>query len=566
MKLVAAGNVMAPATNTLALFTTQFLPPQIANALANGYNPTVYAAESLGLALSSNAAFNTNYVSLSASAFVSSVAALTGLNANAISGWVANWTAFYTANPPAHLGLTVTQAAYGAAFGDAIGTALLNPTPISPANMPAGLPASPQFSTIQNETYNALKDNGEGTYVAGVAIGALPQETPLQGEAGASGVFLTSGIDSPTSGFSFSPTGTPVLNGFTATAAKTVFNAPTQFVGDLLVQTISTGDNLVDTAKDGTLGGPGTGNSALLIGDQVTGGVTNGFNFTGITTANLQAPNAGTALAPFGFQGSTEVGLTTVNNNASLGFIRLGGVNQGLGTVLTTYNSNNATQGFQAFVQASAFSATNNTITANLTGNLGAAGNGTNTGFEGTAIQLGFSPDTGASGYVNWNIMSNNNEFLILSQGSGTNANGNLGSGIGSAAKLVLTGAGNVELNALAAGDFANLKTVDGTAAGNVTLTGAAANTLGGYYSAVGIDASLAGFVNDAGFLTSKHDRHQLRRPLRPDGSEHQRDDGAHRQHGDWRHQLVGLAQCRCRTRRVRSPGRTASRSSPTRR
>ena len=38
--------------------------------------------------------------------------------------------------------------------------------------------------------------DSEGKYVAGVAIGALPQHDQLQGEAGvANGVFLTQGID-----------------------------------------------------------------------------------------------------------------------------------------------------------------------------------------------------------------------------------------------------------------------------------------------------------------------------------------------------------------------------------
>ncbi len=107
----AAGTATTP--NSLTLFTTQFLPGQVVAALANGYNPTVYAAQALSLALGGNAAFNTNYVSLNASQFVSSVATRTGLHANAIAGWLQNWTAFYTANPTATQGLTLTQAAYG---------------------------------------------------------------------------------------------------------------------------------------------------------------------------------------------------------------------------------------------------------------------------------------------------------------------------------------------------------------------------------------------------------------------------------------------------------------------
>ena len=66
----------------------------------------------------------------------------------------------------------------------------------------------------------------------------------------------------------------------------------------------------------------------------------------------------------------------------------------------------------------------------------------------------------------------------------------------------MLTGPGSVELSALTAGDFAELKTINASAeTGAVTLTGAAANTYGGYYSAVGSDAS--GTANEAGLLTS---------------------------------------------------------------
>jgi hypothetical protein len=43
---VAVGNALTP--NTLTFFITQFLPAQAANAVANGLNPTVYAAEALG--------------------------------------------------------------------------------------------------------------------------------------------------------------------------------------------------------------------------------------------------------------------------------------------------------------------------------------------------------------------------------------------------------------------------------------------------------------------------------------------------------------------------------------
>jgi hypothetical protein len=47
-------SLMFGQTDTVAELTklsTQFLPPQVVNALAHGFNPTVYAAEALGLGL-----------------------------------------------------------------------------------------------------------------------------------------------------------------------------------------------------------------------------------------------------------------------------------------------------------------------------------------------------------------------------------------------------------------------------------------------------------------------------------------------------------------------------------
>jgi hypothetical protein len=166
---VAAGTPPG-AANTLARFTTQFLPPQVLFAVQHGFNPTVFAAQSLGLALANTAGFNTNFAGLSASQFVASVANVTGINTTAITGWLANWTTFYTVNgAPIEGGvqLTVQQAAYGATFGDAIGNALIISPSLSPANQPVGLPAPPlgppNFTTLQNNVYNALIANAEGT-------------------------------------------------------------------------------------------------------------------------------------------------------------------------------------------------------------------------------------------------------------------------------------------------------------------------------------------------------------------------------------------------------------------
>ena len=133
---VAAGTPPG-APNTLARFTTQFLPGQVAFAVANGFNPTVFAAQSLGEALGNQPGFQ-NFVGLSAANFVASVANITGIHTNPIVGWLQYWTNFYTVNgTPA--GLNVTQAAYGATFGDAVGNALLISPTLSPGRR-AGKP------------------------------------------------------------------------------------------------------------------------------------------------------------------------------------------------------------------------------------------------------------------------------------------------------------------------------------------------------------------------------------------------------------------------------------------
>ena len=67
---IPVGNTTTP--NTLTLLSTQFLPGQVAFALANNFNPTVFAAESLGSALSTQASFQ-SFVGLNASQFAQSV-------------------------------------------------------------------------------------------------------------------------------------------------------------------------------------------------------------------------------------------------------------------------------------------------------------------------------------------------------------------------------------------------------------------------------------------------------------------------------------------------------------
>src|SRR5713101_3209187 len=162
----------------LAKLSTQFLPAQVANAVANGFNPTVYAAEALGLALAggngTSNAFATDFGSLTVPQFASEVASLTGINSGAIQGFVQNWINFYTANPSATFGMSVTLASYGAAFGDTVGAALLNPT------------LNGSLALLVSEEQNALIDNAEGLYKAGIPLISEPPHLALQGEASSS--------------------------------------------------------------------------------------------------------------------------------------------------------------------------------------------------------------------------------------------------------------------------------------------------------------------------------------------------------------------------------------------
>jgi hypothetical protein len=159
----------------LAKLSTQFLPAQVAHAVASGFNPTVYAAEALGLALAGGNGtsnnFATDFSSLSVSQFASEVASLTGVNSAAIQGFAQNWENFYTANPSATFGLSVTLASYGAAFGDAVGAALLNPT------------ADAGTALLVSEEQNALIDHAAGfEFVENIPLSTVPAHLPLQGE------------------------------------------------------------------------------------------------------------------------------------------------------------------------------------------------------------------------------------------------------------------------------------------------------------------------------------------------------------------------------------------------
>jgi hypothetical protein len=457
---VPVGDAATP--NTLTHLTTQFLPAQVANALANGYNPTVYAAEALGLGLADNAAFNTNYVSLTSAQFVSSVAALTGMNANSIAGWLQNWTNFYTAHPEA--GVTAQQAAYGATIGDAIGTALLNPTPIGPGNQPATLPSA-TFSLLQNQVYNALKLNGEGAYVAGVTLGALPNETPLQGE----------GSNTPT---------------FTLTVGQDTINQQGQITvnGPLAgifgnQATLTNGDSITNS-------GPGSENSVLNA--TFNGFATaNGLNVDAIPTWNIQQTRNGTVTLSGGILGSTNTitGLTVLNYNDN-GFG--GSLNVGTAALPILPTTGGTFDGFQLTVanaDSSGFGAHAVDVAMSKVGFAPVTGSGTifvtadAVGNDGDAYGIGAGSPT--VGFTTWDITSRvaGGPAIPFTNDLRIGADGN-----SSATKIVLHDDGSnttlwsagSDVSGSTNGDWTNVKDANlSDTSGFVTLTGAENGTDG---------------------------------------------------------------------------------------
>ena len=452
---IAVGDTTTP--NTLTLLSTQFLPDQVTNALANGFNPTVYAAESLGSALSTNASFNTNFVGLSVSQFAAAVSTATGVNVNAIQQFVTNWQAFFTANPSALQGRTVTQASYGAAFGDAAGVALLNPTS---ANLQTQVSTNPAFpfspNTIQGLVANALILNAEGKYETGKALGALAPHDLLQGEAGAAPgtLTLTVNVDSGPA--------------FTTNFAKATFNAPpgTNVLGPS--NTLNAGDNFGSTVGDATLNFQAV---ASLLGNPP---LATGITMTGVATANILNSSGGVA----GFSGSVT-GLTTATMQAgSTGAVILGTPNGvGLNTALTTVNVN-ANQNFIGWIATAALAGAADKVTVNVTGTHGTAAAskqivlGNDSGTPGTAA-------TPQNAYEDETISATAASFIQLSNGA---------SGALSTTTFTLTGAGAMQLSANAKGDFAKVTAIDASAnTGGVAITGA-----------LNIGATIVGGVNNA--------------------------------------------------------------------
>jgi hypothetical protein len=319
---------VAQTTAELDTWSTGFLPAQVTNAINHGFNPTVYAAESLGLALAGEPEFAA-FTGLNATQFAQQVSTLTGVNQAVIQTWVANWTHFYT--PVAQggiggstFGLSITAAAYGAALGDAVGVALLNPTS---ANLQTVISTNAQGETvIQGDVANHLLDIATGQYTPGTACGLLPQHTPLQGEAGSSagGLKLTIDVDhltATTTGaiFDGSPAGNPPLG---------------------TTNTLNTGDVLIDSFGDGTLNYTAV-HTFFGANDPFAQGVT----MDGISDVFIT--NLAEGGEPAGFAGNITglLNLTIVGGSTSDGDVQVGSDGAGLHTALETLTINGGIHG-----------------------------------------------------------------------------------------------------------------------------------------------------------------------------------------------------------------------------
>jgi hypothetical protein len=237
------------------------------------------------------------------------------------------------------------------------------------------------------------------------------------------------------------------------TAANANFNAPLIFNpgSGTLLQSLQTGDSAIDT-------GPGGSLTAVLNSGSNAGPVT----LQGIPTASVTSLTNGS-----GFSGKIT-GLTTLNNNSSVGSLTLGLAGMGLNTALSTVNINGSGVGAGAntlaIIAASALSGSADAVGVSITGAIG-----TSDVVVGAAqvVLMNDGPagaTTPMNAYEIETISAANTAFLQLS---------NAATGVLSTTTLNLKGAGTLQLSAATATDFSNLTKIDASdTTGGVTVTG----------------------------------------------------------------------------------------------
>ncbi|MFZ3181658.1 MAG: DUF4214 domain-containing protein [Methylocystis silviterrae] len=297
---------------------------------------------------------------------------------------------------------------------------------------------------------------------------------------------LTTGIDSPTEGFTDG-------HGATATVAGAVFKAnPTGGVLGLN-NTLNTGDNLQatgDAAGHSTLEFTAVLATAGLLANP---GFATGVTMSGVDTLNAsnQSNLLGIGALPSGFQGNVT-GLLTVNDNNSIAGLQLGNSGQGLNTALKNVNINHFAGNplvtglgvfpvFAADIAQAASSATNE-LTVTLNGNLGQ----TNLvpGVTGGAAIISISSDgpqgTAAApnlsyGTQTYDTTTNTQTYLQLEAQPG----GFLGAivltpSVDGTTKFVFKGAGTLAVGQDVAGDHQLVQDINASGTtGHVVITGA---------------------------------------------------------------------------------------------
>jgi hypothetical protein len=296
---------------------------------------------------------------------------------------------------------------------------------------------------------------------------------------------------------------TPAADTFSTAASGAVFNAFPFFSSSGLVNnTLNAGDNLTDTAGDGTLNY--TASSSSFSNPNYAVGVT----MSGIKTLNY------TGSFSFGgdnggFQGAVT-GLTVVNDTGSTGGLQLGGVGQGLVTPLTNVNiSGYAPIGgifddtpamFMGIISAGAGTSTT-PLAVTISGPVGSS---VARGAAVLSVATDGSPGTAASpnaAYSAWDLTLNSTAFLQLEQ-SNTAPTFAPAPSVGGVTTLTLSGAGNAFLGQDVAGDWQKLTTIDASAeTGTVVITGASAgvfhNAFGSAADPTWLLGSAAGFLNE---------------------------------------------------------------------
>jgi hypothetical protein len=178
----------------VTLLATQFLPAQVANATSHGFNPLVYASETLGLAFAfGNEAGSTGFATTfgpshagmpnstagdaafaaAASAAIFGSASTSNL-VNVMEGFVSNWKTFFAHNGiPGVANANEAQidlAARGTAWGDMVGVALDN-----------------KLGPLSGQVTNFLADATQGTAVYSASLSNQPNHIAFQAETSASG-------------------------------------------------------------------------------------------------------------------------------------------------------------------------------------------------------------------------------------------------------------------------------------------------------------------------------------------------------------------------------------------